>query len=79
MQEVLHHLSTRLSTALYMKKKAPWPILPFQIGLYEIKNLKVMDTVGKATDKFSSDTQDFNMYDLRNIVNTIMQESIFSG
>lgn len=38
-----------------------------QIGLYEIKNLKVVDTKGKAIKKFSFDTQDFNLYDPRGI------------
>lgn len=28
MQEVSHHLATRLSAAFHTKKKAPWPHLP---------------------------------------------------
>lgn len=44
-------------------KKAPWRTLPMQIGLYDIKNLKVTDTKGKAIEKFAFDTQDFNPYD----------------
>ena len=47
MQEVSYHLATRLSATLHRKKKSPWPTLPLKIGLYEIKNLKVMDDEGK--------------------------------
>ena len=43
-QEVSYNLSIRLSTTLHKKKKAPWPTLPMKIGLYEIKNLKFVDT-----------------------------------
>lgn len=63
MQEVSYHLSTRLSAALHRKKKAPWPTFLMQIGLYDIKNIKVMYTKGKAIDIFSFGTLDFNMYD----------------
>lgn len=63
MQEVSYHLAIGLSAALHMKKKAPWPNLPMQIGLYEIKNMKVMDTEGKVIDKFTFNSQDFNLYD----------------
>lgn len=44
-------------------KKAPWQTLPMQIGLYEINNLKVTDTEGKAIEKFAFYTQEFNPYD----------------
>jgi len=53
MQEVTHHLSTGLSTFFCKNKKAPWPTLPMQIELYEIKNLKVVDTEGKAIENFA--------------------------
>lgn len=36
MQEVSYHISTGLSTRLNWKKKAHWPTLPLQIGLYNI-------------------------------------------
>jgi len=60
MQEVAYHLSTRFSTALHRKIKATWPTLPMQIILYEIKNLKVMDTEGKVIEKFAFGTMEFN-------------------
>lgn len=34
-----------------------------QIGLYEINNLKVLDTIGKVINNFSFGTHDFNPYD----------------
>lgn len=67
MQEVVYHLSTRLLAVLQRKKKAPWNALPIQIGLYEIKNLKVTDTKGKAIEKFSLSHFDFNLYHPRNV------------
>jgi len=48
MQEVSYHLSIGLSIALHRKKKTPCLTLPMQIGLYEIKNLKVVKTKGKV-------------------------------
>jgi len=49
--------------SFHRKNKAPWPTLPSQIGLYEINNLKVMDTKGKEILNFAFGTQDFNPYD----------------
>ncbi len=63
MQQVSYHLATRLSTAFHRKNKAPWPTLPLKIVLYEINNLKVMDTEGKEIVKFAFHTWYFNQYD----------------
>lgn len=52
MQEVSYHLATWLLVALQRKTKEPWPTLPLHIGLYEIKNLKVMDAEGKEIVRF---------------------------
>ena len=37
------------------------------IGLYKIKNLKVVDTEGKDIEKISFDNLDFNSYDPQNV------------
>ena len=47
MQEVVYHLSTRLAKTLHRKKIALLRMLPLQIRLYEIKNLKFVDIEGK--------------------------------
>lgn len=60
MQEVSYHLTIGLSASLHKKKKAPWPTIPMKIGLYEMKNLKVVDIEGKAIEMFSFSTRDFN-------------------
>ena len=65
MQEFYYHISIGLSRVLQRKKKEPWPILPLQIGLYMIKNLKVADTEGKEIKKFTFGNLDFNLYDPR--------------
>lgn len=62
-----YNLVTVLSAALHRMKKAPWPTLPLQIGLYEIKNFKVSNVKEKEIVKFSFGTQDFNLYDLGGI------------
>lgn len=36
MQEVSYHFLKRLSARLHRKKKAPWLMIPFRIGLYAI-------------------------------------------
>lgn len=63
MQEVVYHLSTGFLATFDEKKKAPRRTLPMQIGLYEIKNLKVADFEGRAIEKFAFNTMDFNLYD----------------
>lgn len=63
MQEVLCHLSIGLSAGLHRKKKAPWPDLPLQIGLYEIKSLKYADVEAKEIVGFEFSTKDINPYD----------------
>lgn len=40
MKEVSYHILVGLLTRLHRKKKAPWPIIPLWIGLYEIWNLR---------------------------------------
>jgi len=67
MQKVSYYLSTGLSAALHRRKKAPWLTLPMQIGLYEIKNPKVVDTEGKAIKKFAFGIRDSNPHDYRGI------------
>ena len=67
MQEVAYHLSAGLLGVLHRKKKAHWPVLPLQIGLCEIKNLKVADIEGKDIEKFAFGCLDFNPYDPRNV------------
>ena len=56
MQGVSYHLATGLSAVLHRKKKASWLTLPMKIGFYEIKNLKVSDTKGKAINNFAFST-----------------------
>ena len=67
MQEVSYHLSTGLLTRLHRKKKAPWPTLPLQIWLYEIKSLKDVDVEAKEILKFEFGIKDFNLYDTHGI------------
>lgn len=44
MQEVSYHISTGLSMRLKRKKKAPLPTCPLWIELYEIRNLRHVET-----------------------------------
>lgn len=53
MQEASYRFPTWLSGVFHMKKKETWLILPFQIGLYEIRNLKVANTKGTEIEKFT--------------------------
>jgi len=39
-QKVAYNIVTGLTIVLQRKKKEPWPNLPFQVGYYQIKNLK---------------------------------------
>ena len=64
MQEVSYHISIGFSARLHMKKKAPWPTLPFRIGLYEIWNLKHVEVEMEEFNRFTFDTRSFNQYDL---------------
>lgn len=66
MQEMSYHLATGLSPALHKKKKAPRPTIPLQIGLNEIKRLKVAYAKAKEIVIFELDT-DFNLYDPHSI------------
>lgn len=50
-----------------MKKKAPWPTLPLQIKLYEIKSLQDVDCKAKEIVRFKFHTKDINRYDPRSI------------
>lgn len=67
MQEVAYHISIDLSGVLRRNKKAPWPTLLLQIGLYEIRNLKVVETKGKEIDKFSFGHMEYHPYDPRSV------------
>jgi len=62
-QEVAYHISTRLSTRIHKRKKAPWPSLLLWIGLYEIQSLKDADAEAKDIKKFEFFTKIFNPYD----------------
>jgi len=48
MQEVSYHLAIGLSTTFHMKKKAPWPTLPLQIGPIQDKELESHRYRGKG-------------------------------
>ena len=63
MQEVAYHISIRLSATLHRKKKAPWPALPLQIGLYEIQSLKHIEAETKEFNRFTFGSRSFNTYD----------------
>lgn len=67
MQEVSYHLSIGLLVGQHRKKKVPWPTLPLQIGLYEIKSLKDVDVKAKDIVMFEFSTKDFNPYDPHSI------------
>ena len=56
MQEVSNHLTTGLSTGLHRRKKASWPTLSLQIGLYKIYTLKDVDSEAKDLKNFEFDT-----------------------
>ena len=55
MQEVAYHISVGLIARLQWKKKAPWPTLPFQIGLYEIQSIKQADVEVEQMKKYPFD------------------------
>ena len=55
MQEVVYHISAGLTTRLQRKKKAPWPTLPLQIGLYEIQSIKQADVEVEHMKKYPFD------------------------
>lgn len=67
MKEISYHPSMGLLGVLYRKKKAPWPALPLQVALYEIKNMKDANTEDKEIEKFSFGHLEFNSYDPRNV------------
>lgn len=51
MQEVVYHISIGLIARLQRKKKAPWPTLSLQIGLYEIKSIKKFHVEEKKNEE----------------------------
>jgi len=55
MLEVAYHISVGLTARLHRKKKAPWPTLPLQIGLYEIWSIKQADVEVELTKKYPFD------------------------
>lgn len=63
MQEVAYNISTQCSTTLYSWKKAPWPTLVLQIGLYKICTMKYVDVQTGNLKKFRFETKSFNSYD----------------
>lgn len=63
MQEITYHISIGLLAGLHRRKKAPWPTLPFQIGLYEINSLKDVDVKADDLKRFGLDTKSFNLCD----------------
>lgn len=62
-QEVSYNISIGLSTRLHRKKKAPYPTLSLQIGLYEIWNHKHVDAKMEEFKRFNFGTRSFNPYD----------------
>ena len=64
MQEVSYHIAKGLSTRLHWKKKAPWPNLPLQIELYEIRSFKHADVEVEEMKKYPFDVRSYNPYDL---------------
>ena len=68
MQEVVYHISIRLSAILHREKKEPWPTLLLQIGLYEIKNLKHSEAETLLLKRFTFGARSFNPYDPRFLV-----------
>lgn len=52
MQEVAYHISIGLIARLHQKKKAPWPTLLLQIGLYEIWSFKQVDVEVELMKKY---------------------------
>jgi len=61
MKKLSYYLATGLLAYLHKKKRRPWPTLPLK-GLYEIKNLKVVDVEGKEIVRFAFGTWNFNLY-----------------
>ena len=49
---------TRSIAILHRRKKAPWPALPLEIGLYKIWSLKDADVEAKHFENFECDTKD---------------------